>query len=71
MMAHAIRFHQTGGPEVLTFDAVDLHDPRPGEVRVRHTAIGVNYIDSYHRGGLYPLPLPSGLGTEAAGAVVA
>ena len=71
MMAHAIRFHQTGGPEVLTFDAVDLPDPGPGEVRVRHTAIGVNYIDTYHRGGLYPLPLPSGVGTEAAGEVVA
>jgi NADPH:quinone reductase len=71
MMAHAIRFHQTGGPEVLTFDTVELPDPGPGEVRVRHTAIGVNYIDTYHRGGLYPLPLPSSVGTEAAGAVVA
>jgi NADPH2:quinone reductase len=70
-MAHAIRFHRTGGPEVLAFDAVDLSDAGPGEVRVRHTAIGVNYIDTYHRSGLYPMPLPSGLGTEAAGVVVA
>jgi len=70
-MAKAIRFHRTGGPEVLVYDEVDLPDAGPGEVRVRHTAIGVNYIDTYHRSGLYPMPLPSGLGTEAAGVVVA
>jgi NADPH2:quinone reductase len=70
-MAKAIRFHRTGGPEVLTYDEVELPDAGPGEVRVRHTAIGVNYIDTYHRSGLYPMPLPSGLGTEAAGVVVA
>jgi NADPH2:quinone reductase len=66
-MAQAIRFHEAGGPEVLSFDTVDVPPPGAGEVRVRHTAIGVNYIDTYHRGGLYPLPMPSGLGTEAAG----
>lgn len=70
-MAHAIRFHQTGGPDVLAYDAVDVPPPAAGEVRVRHRAIGVNYIDTYHRGGLYPLPMPSGLGTEAAGVVEA
>jgi NADPH2:quinone reductase len=69
-MAHAVRFHRTGGPEVLRYDEVDVPDPGSGEVRVRHTAVGVNYLDTYHRGGLYPLPMPSGLGTEAAGVVV-
>ena len=65
----AIRFSQTGGPEVLKLETIDLPAPRPGQVRVRHTAIGVNFIDTYHRSGLYPLPLPSGLGLEAAGVV--
>ncbi|MBV9990124.1 MAG: quinone oxidoreductase [Alphaproteobacteria bacterium] len=63
----AIRFHETGGPEVLKLEDVALPPPAPGQVRVRHTAIGVNFIDTYHRSGLYKLPLPSGLGTEAAG----
>jgi NADPH2:quinone reductase len=70
-MAQAIRFHATGGPEVLTWESVDVAAPRPGEVRVRNTAIGVNFIDTYQRSGLYPLTLPSGLGTEAAGIVEA
>src|ERR1700679_2567036 len=65
----AIRFEQPGGPEVLKFVDVDLPPPAPGQVRVRHTAIGVNFIDTYHRSGLYKLPLPSGLGSEAAGVV--
>jgi NADPH:quinone reductase len=69
-MAHAIRFHTAGGPDALVYDEVTLAEPAAGEARIRHTAIGVNYIDTYHRGGLYPLPLPSGLGTEAAGIVV-
>lgn len=67
----AIRLHQTGGPEVLKLEDVDLAPPAPGQVRVRHTAIGVNFIDTYHRSGLYKLPLPSGLGSEAAGVVEA
>ncbi len=67
----AIRFSQAGGPEVLEFVDVDLAPPGPGEARVRHTVIGVNFIDTYHRSGLYRLPLPSGLGTEAAGVVEA
>jgi len=65
----AIRFHQTGGPEVLRLEEVAIPEPGPGQVRVRHTAIGVNFIDTYHRTGLYKLPLPSGLGVEAAGVV--
>ena len=61
----------TGGPEVIGWHDVALPPPGPGEVRVRHTAIGLNYIDTYHRSGLYPMALPSGLGTEAAGIVEA
>ena len=67
----AIRFSQTGGPDVLKLEDVELPQPGPGQVRVRHTAIGVNFIDTYHRSGLYKLPLPSGLGSEAAGVVEA
>jgi NADPH:quinone reductase len=70
-MAKAIRFHETGGPEVLRLEDVPIGDPGAGEARVRHTAVGVNYIDVYHRSGFYPLPLPSGLGVEAAGVVEA
>jgi NADPH2:quinone reductase len=65
----AIRFAKTGGPEVLTLENIDLPAPKPGQVRIRHTAIGVNFIDTYHRSGLYPVSLPSGLGLEAAGVV--
>jgi NADPH2:quinone reductase len=67
----AIRFHEAGGPEVLRYEDVELPPPAAGQVRVRHTAIGVNFIDTYHRSGLYKLPLPSGLGSEAAGIVEA
>jgi len=70
-MTHAIRIHSTGGPEVLSWEEVAVGDPGPGEARVRHTAVGVNYIDTYHRSGLYKLPLPSGIGNEAAGVVEA
>src|SRR5580698_4199325 len=65
----AIRFEKTGGPEVLHLEDIELPAPRAGEVRVHHTGIGVNFIDTYHRCGLYPVPLPSGLGLEAAGTV--
>jgi NADPH2:quinone reductase len=69
-MSKAIRIHRTGGPEVLLWEEVEVRDPGPGEVRLRHTAVGVNYIDTYHRSGLYPLPyLPAVLGREAAGVV--
>ena len=67
----AIRFDRTGGPEVLRLVDVDVPPPRDGEVRLRHTAIGLNYIDTYHRSGLYPVPLPSGIGLEAAGVIEA
>ncbi len=70
-MPIAVRFHQTGGPEVLKLERVVLGEPGEGQARVRHSAIGVNFIDTYHRGGLYPLPLPSGLGGEGAGVVEA
>jgi NADPH:quinone reductase len=68
-MPHAIRFHKTGGPEVLQWEEVQVGKPGPGEARVRHTAIGLNYVETYVRSGLYPVPLPSALGTEGAGVV--
>ncbi|WP_353946652.1 quinone oxidoreductase [Streptomyces sp. HUAS MG91] len=70
-MAHAIRFHETGGPDVLRREQVTVGDPGPGEVRVRHEAVGLNFADTYFRTGLYPAPLPAGLGVEAAGVVEA
>ena len=69
-MTKAIRIHETGSPEVLRWEDVEVGDPGPGQVRIRHTAIGLNFIDVYHRSGLYPVPsLPSGIGMEAAGVV--
>ena len=70
-MPKAVRFHKTGGPEVLVYEDVAVGDPGPGQAKVRHNAIGVNFIDTYHRTGLYALPLPSGIGLEAAGVVEA
>ncbi|MCX7164549.1 MAG: quinone oxidoreductase [Rhodocyclales bacterium] len=70
-MTHAIRFHATGGPEVLRWEEVAVADVAPNEARVRHHAVGLNFIDIYHRTGLYPAPLPSGIGLEAAGVVEA
>ena len=70
-MPHAIRVHKTGGPEVLQWEEVAVGDPGPAEARVRQTAIGLNYIDTYQRSGLYKLALPSGLGGEGAGVVEA
>jgi NADPH2:quinone reductase len=67
----AIRFSQTGGPEVLHLEDVDLPPPGKGEVTISHAAIGLNYIDTYHRSGLYPVSLPSGIGLEASGTVEA
>lgn len=67
----AIRIHEHGGPEVLRYETVDLPEPGEGQARLRHTAIGLNFIDTYHRSGLYPLDLPAGLGSEAAGIVEA
>jgi NADPH2:quinone reductase len=66
-MAHAIRFSQTGGPEVLRYETVVVGEPGPGEVRVRHSYIAVNFIDIYFRTGRYPLALPNGIGSDAVG----
>ena len=68
-MVYAIRFEKTGGPEVLSWQEIAIGRPGEGQVRLRHTAVGLNYIDTYQRSGLYPMPLPSGLGSEAAGVV--
>jgi len=68
-MTQAIRFAKTGGPEVLEWQPVDVGKPGPGQVRLKHSAVGLNYIDTYQRSGLYPMPLPSGLGSEAAGII--
>jgi NADPH:quinone reductase len=68
-MTSAIRMHKTGGPEVLTWETVEVGKPGPGQVRLRHTAVGLNYIDTYHRSGLYAVQLPAIPGLEAAGIV--
>jgi NADPH:quinone reductase len=70
-MAHAIRMHETGGPEVLHWEEIDVGDPGPGHVRLRHEAVGLNFADTYFRSGLYPMPLPAGMGVEGAGVVEA
>jgi len=70
-MAHAVRFHEAGGPEVLRYESVEVGEPGPGQVRLRHVAVGLNYADTYFRNGTYPIPLPAGIGVEAAGAVEA
>jgi len=70
-MPHVIRIHQHGGPEQMRWEEVAVAEPGPGEVRVRNTAVGLNYIDTYHRSGLYPMPLPLTLGSEGAGVVEA
>lgn len=71
MMARAVEMERTGGPEVIRWVDVDLPDPGAGEVRMRNTAVGLNFIDVYHRSGVYPVKLPSGLGTEAVGLIEA
>jgi NADPH2:quinone reductase len=70
-MATAIRMHRTGGPEVLELEQVEVGEPGPGQVRLRHAAVGLNYADTYFRNGTYPMPLPAGMGVEAAGVVEA
>jgi NADPH2:quinone reductase len=68
-MAKAVRFHRPGGPDVLGLEDVEVGDPGPGQVRLRHVAVGLNFADTYFRSGLYPVPLPNGIGVEAAGVV--
>jgi NADPH:quinone reductase len=70
-MAGAVRFHETGGPEVLRFEEVAVPPPGPGQVRMRHAAVGLNFADTYFRAGVYPVPLPAGMGVEASGTVEA
>ena len=71
MKTHAIRIHETGGPEKMRWEEIDVGQPGQGEVTLRNHACGLNYIDTYHRTGLYPIALPSGLGLEGAGVVEA
>jgi len=70
-MAQAIRLHETGGPEVLKLETVEVGEPGPGQARVRHALVAVNFIDVYFRTGRYPMPLPNGLGSDAVGVVEA
>src|SRR4029079_15733330 len=70
-MANAIRLYETGGTEVLKLEAVEVGAPGPGQARVRHTYVAVNFIDIYFRTGRYPMPLPNGLGSDAVGVVEA
>ena len=70
-MAHAVRFYEAGGPEVLRYESAEVGDPGPGQVRLRQSAVGLNYADTYFRNGTYPIPLPAGIGVEAAGVVEA
>ena len=70
-MAKGIRFYETGGPEVLRWESLPVGEPGTGEVRVRHVAVGLNFADTYFRTGLYPAPLPAGMGVEAAGVIEA
>lgn len=70
-MAQAIRFYETGGPEVLKWESVEVGEPGPGQARIRHEAVGLNFADTYFRTGMYPAPLPAGMGVEAAGVIEA
>jgi NADPH2:quinone reductase len=68
-MPYAVRIYEHGGPETMSWEEVEIGEPGPGEVRVRNTAVGLNYIDTYHRSGLYPMQLPMVLGSEGAGVI--
>jgi NADPH2:quinone reductase len=68
---YAIRIHEHGGPEMMKWEMVEVGAPGPGEVRIRHTAVGLNYIDTYHRTGMYKIPMPTVLGREGAGVIEA
>src|SRR4029453_10506460 len=71
LMAHAVRFYETGGPEVLRCEQVQVGEPGPGQVRIRHVAVGLNFADTYFRLGYYPVPVPNGMGVEASGVIEA
>ena len=68
-MTRIVKIKKTGGPEVLKLETVNLEKPAPEEVTIEHKAIGLNFIDTYHRSGLYPIELPSGIGVEATGII--
>jgi NADPH:quinone reductase len=70
-LPHAIRMYETGGPDVLRWEHIEVGEPGPGQVRLRHEAVGLNFADTYFRSGLYPMPLPAGMGVEGAGVVEA
>jgi NADPH2:quinone reductase len=70
-MAKGIRFYETGGPEVLRWESLPVGKPGPGEVRIKHIAVGLNFADTYFRTGLYRAPLPAWMGVEAAGVIEA
>lgn len=70
-MVKAVRAQKSGGPEVMVYEDIDLAPPGPGQVQIKHTAIGVNFIDTYMRSGLYPTPTPFAPGNEAAGTIAA
>jgi NADPH2:quinone reductase len=70
-MAHAVRFYEAGGPDVLKYEETPVGEPGPGEVRLRHAAVGCNFADAYFRSGYYPAPLPNGIGVEGAGIIAA
>ena len=70
-MAKAVRFYETGGPDVLRYEEVEVGDPGPGQVRLKQVAVGLNYADTYFRNGTYPIPMPNGMGVEASGVVQA
>jgi NADPH:quinone reductase len=70
-LAKAVRFYESGGPEVLRYETAEVGEPGPGEVRVRHVAVGLNFADTYFRLGYYPVPLPNGMGVEASGVIEA
>ena len=68
-MTRVVKIEKTGGPEVLKFETIEVGKPSPEEVLIEHKAIGLNFIDTYHRSGLYPLELPSGIGGEGSGII--
>lgn len=70
-MSTVVKYYETGGPEVLRFETTEVGDPGPGEVRIRHVAVGLNFADTYFRSGIYQVPLPSGVGNEASGVIEA